>query len=204
MATRRPSKHHVERIIRHSGPLTPLVVTRTSTARLQISIGDSSWTAEQFIASSQRAMYSCFQCTRVHPDRILYISTGLLFTAESPLPFGGPKTCPGYTQYTGSTTDHLFNYIVSSAYKSYWGYRGRTTLEFALDLHHIGDKEKLDELLLKGMKRCGHVDWNKGIVIPERLMHVPEASNSFAVSQVLFTPTQLATKTKLENNGDRI
>ncbi|KAJ3021744.1 UNVERIFIED_CONTAM: hypothetical protein HDU68_009492 [Siphonaria sp. JEL0065] len=207
MATRKPMKiprQHVERIIRYNGPPTPLIITCTPTpSRLQLSLCDPTWNPAQILHSTITSIYACFTKTRAHPDRILYIVTGLVFVADSPLPFGGPKTTPGYVQYIGSTPQDLLEYIVSSAYKAYWGYRGKTALEFivqimnqALDLHFQGDKEKLDELLLRGMKRSGHISSNRMAVIPEKLMHVAEVDNSFVATQVLFTPTYLVAKKK--------
>ncbi|KAI9328365.1 hypothetical protein BDR26DRAFT_874153 [Obelidium mucronatum] len=189
----------------NADPLPPIIITRTPNDRLQISITEQSVTPEQVLDLSQTAILACFKRTRVHSDRLIYISTGFLFAAESPLPYGGTKTTPGFVQYKGTTTMDLLSYIVSSAFHRYWEYYDREALEFvvrafnkALDLHFFGDKERLDEFLLRGMRRSGHADWNRTIVIPQRLMHVPESNNSFVVSQVLFTPSQLAPR-KIHN-----
>ncbi|KAJ3019321.1 UNVERIFIED_CONTAM: hypothetical protein HDU68_010722, partial [Siphonaria sp. JEL0065] len=132
IANRKPmkiSRQHVERIIRYNGPPTPLIITRTaSQTRLQLSLCDPTWNPSQILHSTITSIYACFTQTHVHPDRILYIASGLVFVADSPLPFGGPKTLPGYVQYTGSTPQDLLEYIVSSAYKFYWGYRGKMAL----------------------------------------------------------------------------
>ncbi|KAJ3026459.1 UNVERIFIED_CONTAM: hypothetical protein HDU68_005634 [Siphonaria sp. JEL0065] len=88
---------------------------------------------------------------------------------------------PGFLNYTGATTTDLFEYIISETYKSYWenmnvkGIKFLTTsVNRIMDLHLSGMKDEVDELLLKGQKKAGHVEWLGRKSVPLQLQHVDE------------------------------
>ncbi|KAI8609179.1 hypothetical protein BC830DRAFT_1151978, partial [Chytriomyces sp. MP71] len=64
------------------------------------------------IQTTADTLHTVLGSTRAHRDRLLYAVTGLLFNPESPKPFGGTRTQPGYSEYRGKTTDSLLHFIV--------------------------------------------------------------------------------------------
>ncbi|TPX47203.1 hypothetical protein CcCBS67573_g10271 [Chytriomyces confervae] len=138
---------------------------------------------------------SFFSNSKVSPSRLIYITAGLAFDPASPKPFGGPKTHPGYVEYDGTTVASLLEYLVESSFKRYWACRGREALDFvtgcvnrARKLHYAGNADILNELMLKGMKKSGHIAWNKSATIPEALRHRQEAQSDVETNEVQFTP----------------
>ncbi|KAJ3079854.1 hypothetical protein HK100_010298, partial [Physocladia obscura] len=135
---------------------------------------------------------------RVHHDRLVYCIAGMLFAHTSPGPFGGTKSNPGYVNFDGKSVASLLRFIVSAAYLSYWGLKGREGLESVVHcvnrvvmLHSIttavlevDNKYLTDELLLNGMKRSGHIEWYGGgaKIVPWLQFH-PENQ-----SAVYFSP----------------
>ncbi|KAJ3121747.1 hypothetical protein HK100_012244, partial [Physocladia obscura] len=134
----------------------------------------------------------------VHHDRLVYCIAGMLFAHTSPDPFGGTKSKPGYANFDGESVASLLRFIVSAAYFSYWGLKGREGLESVVYcvnrvvmLHSIttsvlevDNKYVTDELLLNGMKRSGHIEWyGGGVKIVPWLQFHPE--NQLGV---YFTP----------------
>ncbi|KAJ3295665.1 hypothetical protein HDU79_008691 [Rhizoclosmatium sp. JEL0117] len=129
-------------------------------------------------AIAQETTLAALDALLLDSDRLLFAATGKLFSPSSPLPFGGPRTKPGYVNYRGSTTQDLKRYIVSEMYRLYSITRCRKLLKYVatcfhcvLDYQQDGRKDDLDELMLKGMKRSGHIDWSGARYIPEGLQH---------------------------------
>ncbi|KAJ3351927.1 hypothetical protein HDU83_008450 [Entophlyctis luteolus] len=75
-------------------------------------------TRDACIESSVTAILAAFveAPAGVHPDRLVYALAGILFTARSPLPFGGSKRYPGYAAFSGPTPDLLLRFIVTGAF----------------------------------------------------------------------------------------
>ncbi|KAJ3214813.1 hypothetical protein HDU81_001564, partial [Chytriomyces hyalinus] len=150
--------------------------------------------ASHILADSSSAVRSFFNTAHVSPNRLIYITAGLIFKPSSPLPFGGHKSRPGYLDYNGTTVESLLAYILSGCFKRYWSYRGREAVDFvtenlnkAMTLHFEQDRDFLNELMLVGIKRVGHVLGTKGFLIPAGLEHVDEV-DSLIRSGVTFTP----------------
>ncbi|ORY41195.1 hypothetical protein BCR33DRAFT_825963 [Rhizoclosmatium globosum] len=109
-------------------------------------------------AIAQETTLAALDALLLDSDRLLFAATGKLFSPSSPLPFGGPRTKPGYVNYRGSTTQDLKRYIVSEMYRLYSITRCRKLLKYVatcfhcvLDYQQDGRKDDLDELMLKGM-----------------------------------------------------
>ncbi|KAJ3224946.1 hypothetical protein HDU81_008254 [Chytriomyces hyalinus] len=114
-------------------------------------------------------------------ERCIYILAGFMFWPHSALPFGGPKGNPGFTQFNGETAQDLLRFIVMGAVKKYRHMRGRDALDLVvsssnkvLELQQLGAKDVMDEYMLKGMKKAGHVPFFGASYIPPRLQHVRE------------------------------
>ncbi|KAJ3231304.1 hypothetical protein HDU81_003867, partial [Chytriomyces hyalinus] len=191
---------HPDKIVRYAVPQIALVLSIETDKKLTVSATSPTYPQESIIRDSCTAILHLFSQSRVSPHRLVYISAGSMFQPQSPLPYGGSKTKPGYIEYTGNDVDSLLWFMVSSAFKWYWGCRGRTGIDFlthsvnhTVALHDKGDKDFLDELLLKGMKKAGHIEWSKAAVILENLRFVPERvdRNDFGNAKgVLFTPAR--------------
>ncbi|KAI8830394.1 hypothetical protein BJ741DRAFT_581430 [Chytriomyces cf. hyalinus JEL632] len=184
------------RLTVYSPPHSILVLAHdTPSGTLTVSVCESIVAMPIIIAKSSSAIRSLFSHCKVSRSRLIYITAGLMFTPASPMPFGGPKTRPGYTEYIGTTVVSLLLYLVESSFKRYWTCRGREALDFlvgcankARNLHFAGDADVLNELMLKGIKKAGHIAWNKPVRIPEALRHRQEVQSDAVGSEVLFTP----------------
>ncbi|KAI9328369.1 hypothetical protein BDR26DRAFT_874166 [Obelidium mucronatum] len=153
--------------------------------------------ALDILSTTHNAILKCFQSTRCHPHRFIYCTAGRLFFAGAPLPFGGPRINPGFTEFRGVDAEELLAFIVASAYKVYWNLRGRGGLDAVveavgcvLDWHAKGLKDHLDELCLKGMKKAGHIEWFGPADVPKHLRNYFE--EGVADKGVLFTPIRLS------------
>ncbi|KAI8832637.1 hypothetical protein BJ741DRAFT_286323 [Chytriomyces cf. hyalinus JEL632] len=162
---------------------------------LTASICESEKTRASIIKSSTSAIRSFFSISKASPNRLIYVTAGLAFDAASPKPFGGPKAHPGYAEFEGTTVASLLHYLVEASFKRYWAYRGREALDFvvgcvnqARELQYAGNADILNELMLKGMKKAGHIPWNALVTIPEALRHRQETRSDAAISEVQFTP----------------
>ncbi|KAJ3246526.1 hypothetical protein HDU78_006746 [Chytriomyces hyalinus] len=176
----------------HDVPSNSLVVTAFNSSSTSTSPAMNQAT---ILNESSSAIHSLFSHTKVSPNRLVYITVGLMFEPASPKPFGGPKIRPGYTEYNGTTVASLVQYIVSASFKWYWACRGRDAIDFltrnvnkARSLHYDGDADTLNELMLKGMKKAGHIEWNKPARIPDALQHRPEVEPDLDRYSVEFTP----------------
>ncbi|KAI9351978.1 hypothetical protein BDR26DRAFT_850155 [Obelidium mucronatum] len=119
--------------------------------------------------------------TRVDSDRLIYALAGILFNSKSPKPFGGPKMKSGFLNYCGTSPSDLLEYIITDAYKEASKSNSTKALKFVVnsvnrltDLHFRGMKDEVDELMLRGMRKAGHIDWFKAANIPLRLKHFDE------------------------------
>ncbi|KAJ3253684.1 hypothetical protein HDU77_004440, partial [Chytriomyces hyalinus] len=194
--TSNQSAVRTERPTVYTPPQSILVLVHDiPTGTLTVSVCESIVAMPTIIAKSSSAIRSLFSHCKVSENRLIYITAGLMFTPAAPTPFGGSKTRPGYTEYIGTTVASLLLYLVESSFKRYWTCRGREALDFlvccankARQLHFAGDADVLNELMLKGIKKAGHIAWNKPVKIPEALRHRQEVQSDVAGSEVLFTP----------------
>ncbi|KAI8607718.1 hypothetical protein BC830DRAFT_89064 [Chytriomyces sp. MP71] len=97
----------------------------------------------------------------------------LTFSPKSPPPIGGSKLKPGYAAFKGPDAATLLTWIVTESYKTYWITRDPAILSFLaksfnriLAMHQRGEKDALDERLMKGLKKAGHISWLDGIACP--------------------------------------
>ncbi|KAI9348235.1 hypothetical protein BDR26DRAFT_854288 [Obelidium mucronatum] len=102
--------------------------------------------------------------------------------APDPIPFGGTRSSPGYLAFTGHTPESLLEFIISETYKVSWRILNRVVFDFVVshinwivDLHYRGVKDELDEWMMKGLKRAGHIEWFGAHYIPRQLRHVWES-----------------------------
>ncbi|KAJ3229021.1 hypothetical protein HDU81_005705 [Chytriomyces hyalinus] len=126
-------------------------------------------------------------------DRLIYSLAGTMFYPWSPVPFGGTRSNPGFARYTGRTPAALLAFIVSESLDVYQKYEYKDALQYlvtaanqVLALQERGAKDEMDELMLKGMKKSGSIEWFGAAVIPRSLR---ESRNALAeASGVVFTP----------------
>ncbi|KAI9328799.1 hypothetical protein BDR26DRAFT_41528 [Obelidium mucronatum] len=156
--------------------------------------------AMDLLTQSHAAILTCFKNTQCHPHRFIYCLAGRLFFSAAPLPFGGPRKTPGYAAFEGEDPDQLLSFIIEAAFKVYWNARGRAGLEIIvetvnliLDWHKQRRKDELDELMLKGMKKAGHIPWFGASSILEPLRHVDEVDSRLEC--VLFSPRRSSLRT---------
>ncbi|KAJ3075726.1 hypothetical protein HDU98_007118 [Podochytrium sp. JEL0797] len=129
-------------------------------------------------AQTTAAIAHLFASTQVHRDRLVYALAGKVFTPQSPRPFGGARSKPGYTAFNGLTPQALLQYIVTETYRVYTQTMAKGLLAFlarsvadVMEMQWAGMKDEIDECLLKGMKRAGHCAWFGAVYIPRRLRH---------------------------------
>ncbi|KAI8832410.1 hypothetical protein BJ741DRAFT_614466 [Chytriomyces cf. hyalinus JEL632] len=194
--TQNQTAFKADRITVYTNPQRVLLFTHDIlSCSLTLSVCESIISAPSIIDRSSSAIRSLFSNSKVSPSRLIYITAGLAFSPASPKPFGGPKTQPGYIEYIGTTVTSLLHYLVEASFKRYWACRGRDALDFlvscvnrARKLHFDGNADILNELMLKGMKKAGHIEWNKPARIPEALRHRREVESEEGRSEVRFTP----------------
>ncbi|KAI9332500.1 hypothetical protein BDR26DRAFT_869197 [Obelidium mucronatum] len=117
------------------------------------------------------------------PHRLYYAMAGYVFqrNTDSP-PFGGAiKSNPGYLQFEGSTALELLGFLVSEAFQAYWGFKGRDAVDLVAEaanrvygMQKGREKDFLDELMMQGMRKAGHIEWVGQYMIPVELRHVKE------------------------------
>ncbi|KAI8622082.1 hypothetical protein BC830DRAFT_1090708 [Chytriomyces sp. MP71] len=111
-----------------------------------------------------------------HRDRQIYALAGVLFCATKPLPFGGSKSKPGYAKYKGKGATTLLQFIISEAFSAAWAFKGRDAIDAVVraansvvEVHCAGHKDTIDELLLRGLRKAGHIKWAGEWHVPEAL-----------------------------------
>ncbi|KAI8837513.1 hypothetical protein BJ741DRAFT_163524 [Chytriomyces cf. hyalinus JEL632] len=186
------------KVIRHAVSQKALILSLVNDKKLIVSPTSPTYPQESIIRDSFTGIISLFSQLNVSPHRLIYIAAGFMFQPQSALPYGGSKRNPGYLEYTGRDVDSLLWFLVSAAFKWYWRYRGREGIDFlthsmnhTLLLHGNGEKDFLDEMVMKGMMKAGHLERSKSTVIPENLRFVREKmdGNEFvSTNGVQFTP----------------
>ncbi|KAI8611548.1 hypothetical protein BC830DRAFT_649626 [Chytriomyces sp. MP71] len=141
-----------------------------------------------------QALHVLFSALPGHPHRYTYALAGLLFSPKSPSPFGGPRKAPGYVAFRGPDCAALLQYIIGSTYKVYRITRDARLLEHVckcvnsvVALQECGCKDLLDERVLQGMRKAGHVPWLGAARIPEQLGHMDTVGVPRAATTVEFS-----------------
>ncbi|KAJ3142573.1 hypothetical protein HK100_000949 [Physocladia obscura] len=161
-----------------------------------ITPSDANSTANDLSIRGVNEVISCFAVINTHLDRLIYCLAGILFKPTSPEPFGGPKSFPGYWLYEGTTTSALIEFIVNSAYRTYWGWKGRFGLDAVvsavnrvLELHNETGRFKslADEYVLRGMDRSNHAEYRKVSSIPAPFQFFGTSDNAEDLNAVYFS-----------------
>ncbi|KAI8622115.1 hypothetical protein BC830DRAFT_1076690 [Chytriomyces sp. MP71] len=134
----------------------------------------------QIIQQSHWAIISALSQTKVNKDRLVYAVIGMLLTSQAPAPFGGMQNAFASLQF--STASEFLSEIVTRGFRHYWVRKDRKIIKCivsyankALHFQAVGLKDQLDELMMKGMKRCGHLKFQGLVMIPMRLCHADES-----------------------------
>lgn len=115
---------------------------------------------------------------KAHTSRIIYAIAGRLFHPLGPSPFGGKKSSPGYIRFDGKTAMDLLSYIISSVTEEADLRNNRESIDtFVREfnevarMHSIGEKDWIDEYVMRGLVRSGHYirGQRAKIVIPRLL-----------------------------------
>ncbi|KAI9346172.1 hypothetical protein BDR26DRAFT_122777 [Obelidium mucronatum] len=135
------------------------------------------------VTTTCQNLYSLFATTKLtNPGRLIYALAGACFHAKAPLPFGGRKATPGFAAFQGRTVQEVLVFIIEGMYTTHWKLGTKVVVKFVCDaVNRVvglqksgGCKDTLDELMMRGMKRSGHIDWFGAHYIPKWLRHVEE------------------------------
>ncbi|KAJ3118860.1 hypothetical protein HDU96_007602 [Phlyctochytrium bullatum] len=140
-----------------------------------------------------------------NPARLVYALASRAFTSRAVRPLGGRQ--PEYIEYAGSTPEDLLEFVVEKAVAPPTNGRGRKRVEpgeclaFVAEQlnevvrkHREGYKDEVDNEMLLGMEKAGHIRGGARIVIPEDLRDGARASKPL---QILHRPSiNLATSTR--------
>ncbi|KAJ3025762.1 UNVERIFIED_CONTAM: hypothetical protein HDU68_006725 [Siphonaria sp. JEL0065] len=145
------------------------------------------------VKDSLNSIYTLFKSSQAHLERLLYASVGVIFVPSAPPPHGGPRLTPGYTNYGGQTPKDLLEYVLSGSYEMYWYTRDKKILDFVassinkvMAMQYRNMKDAMDERVLQGLRKAGHIEWHGAAVIPEYMAHANE--NPTGPHVVEFTP----------------
>ncbi|KAI9351476.1 hypothetical protein BDR26DRAFT_430211 [Obelidium mucronatum] len=147
----------------------------------------------------ERTVLHVFSTTKVHPHRLIYGVTGLVFRPCSPKPFGGPKAKPGYRLLVGHTSNGLLTVIIKETIQQLIRMKEAGAIEAlvaavnkVMELQAAGARDQLNELVMKGIQKSGHIEWRKVGSLPEYLRHVDEGVGIERRDDcVEFTPTNI-------------
>ncbi|KAJ3193502.1 hypothetical protein HK101_004710, partial [Irineochytrium annulatum] len=163
-------------------PTSPPRVRTVAPTALQ-----SAWSFNQVRLDTRRKLLRLFELAspaNSSPDRPIYALIGRVFQPTSPVPFGG-KSRPGYASFTGDTAVDVLDWVVVKAISP--PHRGRglrgvlppggALIWLAGEANAVvqwistGDKDSVDESMLRGMVRTRHLSIRKGlaVVIPQHL-----------------------------------
>ncbi|KAJ3069102.1 hypothetical protein HDU98_007830 [Podochytrium sp. JEL0797] len=165
----------------HSDALRPLALTYdTRSQRVVISECGHGLNAATILSRSHCSIMAALRRSpaAVHAHRLVYAVCGLLFFDGAPAPFGNTSaSAPGFGVFCGKDADQLLAFVVSSAYKQYWAHGATNTLEaVAAAANNVllcaRKKDLVDEMLLQGMRKAGHIDWERAALVPPALRHV--------------------------------
>ncbi|KAI9346203.1 hypothetical protein BDR26DRAFT_932059 [Obelidium mucronatum] len=164
-----------------SGSSLWITTSTKSTQRIGLLPSPVNTTKICTLQHSHYTLHTLFTSTRVHSDRLIYALAGSLFDSRSPQPFGGTKMNPGFLKYQGTTAAEVLQFIITESYTAYWNEMNVKGIKFVvtsvnrtMDLHYRGMKDEIDELMLKGMKKAGAIEWFGAMLIPKHLCHAYE------------------------------
>ncbi|KAJ3113320.1 hypothetical protein HDU96_003531 [Phlyctochytrium bullatum] len=133
-----------------------------------------------------------------NPRRLIYAMTSRVFTPKAVRPLGGRS--PEYLEYDGDTPEDLLEFILAKAIEPPRNGRGRKKVEAGeclqfvvremndvIKLHLRECKDELDNLLLSGMTKTGHIELGNRIIIPEDLRH-----GSLGIFHLFIVPVRSA------------
>ncbi|KAJ3072047.1 hypothetical protein HDU99_002284, partial [Rhizoclosmatium hyalinum] len=177
-------------------PKTKLLIARhSSEPRLLLTACPNKLAPAEIVSETIASIYYLFNQAQCHNERLIYALCGHVFSPSAPPPHGGPRLKPGYINYGGQTPKDLLEYMVASSYEMYWYCKDKKVLEFivisvnkVLAMQFRGQKDVIDERLLQGLKRAGHIDWHGAAIIPEYLSHCPPDQVASGAHVVEFTP----------------
>ncbi|KAJ3100395.1 hypothetical protein HDU96_010356 [Phlyctochytrium bullatum] len=153
-------------------------------------IGDeTTLTANEFLQQTMDMFYVALNDVSNNPCRLIYALASRVFTTKAIRPLGGRN--PEFLEYDGDTPEDLLEFILSKAIEPPTNGRGRKKVEpgdclsyvvkemnDVIKLQRNGCKDEIDNMLLAGMTRTGHIQLENRIVIPEDLRHGSQADNS--------------------------
>ncbi|KAJ3118311.1 hypothetical protein HDU96_002468 [Phlyctochytrium bullatum] len=148
-------------------------------------IGDETkLTSEQLLQQTMDVFYAALNDVCNNPCRLIYSLASRVFTTKAVRPLGGRS--PEFLEYDGDTPEDLLEFILAKAIEPPTNGRGRKKveagecLEFVVQemndiirIHRNDGKDEIDNMLLSGMTKAGHITIKLGnrIVIPEELRH---------------------------------
>ncbi|KAJ3199168.1 hypothetical protein HDU67_003066, partial [Dinochytrium kinnereticum] len=145
------------------------------------SLEQSRWNQSQLEEHFEGVFRSAMADCGTHPDRLIYALAGRTFNVNSPRPIGGKKN-PGFAEYSGTTPEDLLQWLVTKAAEPPNTGRGRKrtapgeALKFIVEqlnelmgLQRNRHKDAMDDAILKGMSKAGHIKSSGRIVIPQYL-----------------------------------
>ncbi|KAI8847751.1 hypothetical protein BC829DRAFT_418085 [Chytridium lagenaria] len=164
----------------------PAIILHYNTIQETITIHSPSstqsrWSKRELCDHCKQTLYTAFKDLPTHPDRFIYALAGKLFHHDAPLPFGGKRN-PGFFQYAGENSEDLLHWIIEKATDPPGTGRGkkraapgealRAVVQYvndAMAMYRRKSKDEMDEAVLRGMSRAGHLE-NKGkITLPKYL-----------------------------------
>ncbi|KAJ3401667.1 hypothetical protein CcCBS67573_g00936 [Chytriomyces confervae] len=147
-------------------------------------------------------------------ERLAYATAGVLFRASSPFPFGGSRTKPGFVQFEGRDAQAVLRFIVRQSLETAWRYKGNGAVDsvagaancvVALQASGRDGKDKLDDLVMKGLQKCGHIAWRGEWVIPPELRDSVSLDAPLSLSlslYVLFTARRTLLRQIMQAKAD--
>ncbi|KAJ3113216.1 hypothetical protein HDU96_003650 [Phlyctochytrium bullatum] len=153
------------------------------------------WRFERMRDECVEAFNAAIRATHAVPDRLIYAFASRVFVVEMPRPIGGKRKA-GFLSFEGETPQDVLVWIVEKAIAAPMR-RGRGKIlnpgdllqrvvrEFneVLQMHYAHQKDDLDNMVLKGMRRARHlVDTGARTVLPAHLREGRVASPESAAA----------------------
>ncbi|KAJ3117879.1 hypothetical protein HDU96_005012 [Phlyctochytrium bullatum] len=210
-----------------NGPaVIPIYVASDGQVVLRLPEGEETkWDLKTLKRQCRTVFIEAGEANDIQPHRLIYAMAGRIFIVQAPKPIGG-KPSPGFKKFDGETPDDVLSWILDKAVEPPLSGRGRkkvppaTILRFVvehlnlvLEMKRNGEKDAMDDTVLKGMFRSGHLADNAGkIVLPAYLRDrsvIAEAKNkrpaSPSKSSAYTTKKKredLVSPTELSGNGE--
>ncbi|KAJ3205762.1 hypothetical protein HDU67_008665 [Dinochytrium kinnereticum] len=140
------------------------------------------WGKEELEYCTMETVHIALKAACTNPHRLIYALASRVFTVKAVRPLGGRT--PEFRLYDGHTADDLLEFIISKSVESPLNGRGRKRvlpgdcLRFVVDelnevlrLQQSDSKDEVDNLVLSGMSKAGHIESQTRLVIPEDLRH---------------------------------